>query len=165
MSSATGLFNYSRNSPGHRGRNNLFSDMLFFPGGVELRWLHKSHFIVELQLKEGMFMTAEKGNIMAQALNLTDLTAYQEGSVVSRTLIDKKVGTITVFAFAEGEGLSEHTAPFDAFVQVIDGAAEITIAGVVHSVNAGQMIIMPANRPHSLRALQRFKMLLIMIRA
>ena len=66
-------------------------------------------------------MTAEKGNIMAQALNLTDLTAYQEGSVVSRTLIDKKVGTITVFAFAEGEGLSEHTAPFDAFVQVIEG--------------------------------------------
>jgi quercetin dioxygenase-like cupin family protein len=139
--------------------------MFFFPGGVELRRLHKSYFIVELQRKEGMIMTAEKGNIMAQALNLTDLTAYQEGSVVSRTLIDKKVGTITVFAFAEGEGLSEHTAPFDAFVQVIDGAAEITIAGVVHAVHAGQMIIMPANRPHSLRALQRFKMLLIMIRA
>jgi quercetin dioxygenase-like cupin family protein len=112
-----------------------------------------------------MIMTAEKGNIMAKALNLTDLTAYQEGSVVSRTLIDKKVGTITVFAFAAGEGLSEHTAPFDAFVQVIDGAAEITIAGVVHAVHAGQMIIMPANRPHSLRALQRFKMLLVMIRA
>jgi len=110
-------------------------------------------------------MTGEKGSIMAQALDLTDLAAYQEGSVVSRTLIDKKVGTITVFAFAEGEGLSEHTAPFDAFVQVIDGAAEITIAGVVHAVNAGQMIIMPANRPHALRALQRFKMLLVMIRA
>ena len=110
-------------------------------------------------------MTAEKGNIMAQAINLTDLTAYQDGSVVSRTLIDKKVGTITVFAFAEGEGLSEHTVPFDAFVQVIDGAAEITITGVVHAVHAGQMIIIPANRSHALRALQRFKMLLVMIRA
>jgi len=110
-------------------------------------------------------MTTEKGSIMAQALDLTDLAAYQAGSVVSRTLIDKKVGTITVFAFAEGEGLSEHTAPFDAFVQVIDGAAEVTISGTVHAVHAGQMIIMPANQPHALRALQRFKMLLVMIRA
>ena len=110
-------------------------------------------------------MTVDKGSIMAQALDLAGLAAYQEGSVVSRTLIDKKVGTVTIFAFAEGEGLSEHTAPFDAFVQVIDGAAEITIAGVVHAVHAGQMIIMPANRPHALRALQRFKMLLVLIRA
>jgi quercetin dioxygenase-like cupin family protein len=110
-------------------------------------------------------MTTVKGSIMAQVLNLTDLAAYQQGTVVSRTLIDKKVGTITVFAFAEGEGLSEHTAPFDAFVQVIDGAAEITIAGEAHAVHAGQMIILPANRPHALRALQRFKMLLVMIRA
>ena len=110
-------------------------------------------------------MAAEKGSITAQALNLADLIAYQEGSVVSRTLIDKKVGTITVFAFAEGQRLSEHTVPFDAFVQVIDGAAEITIAGVAHAVNAGQMIIMPADQPHAVKAVKQFKMLLVMIRA
>lgn len=110
-------------------------------------------------------MTAEKVSIMARSLNLADMLAYQEGAVISRTLIDKKVGTITVFAFAEGEGLSEHTAPFDAFVQIIDGIAEITIAGVGHTVEAGQIIILPANQPHALRALKQFKMLLVMIRA
>jgi quercetin dioxygenase-like cupin family protein len=110
-------------------------------------------------------MTAEKENIMARALNLAEMAACQEGAVVSRTLIDKKVGTITVFAFAEGEGLSEHTAPFDAFVQVIDGTAEITIAGTVYLVQAGQFIIMPAGRPHALKAIRQFKMLLVMIRA
>jgi len=110
-------------------------------------------------------MTTEKGSIMARALNLADLLIYQEGAVISRTLIDKKVGTITVFAFAEGEGLSEHTAPFDAFVQIIDGSAGITIAGVAHTVEAGRFIILPADQPHSLRALTRFKMLLVMIRA
>ncbi|HTP64502.1 MAG TPA: cupin domain-containing protein [Geobacteraceae bacterium] len=110
-------------------------------------------------------MTAEKESIIARALTLTELSAYQEGAVVSRTLIDKKEGTITAFAFAEGEGLSEHTAPYDAFVQIIDGTAEITIAGTVHVVHAGQFIIMPANQPHALRAIDRFKMLLVMIRA
>jgi quercetin dioxygenase-like cupin family protein len=110
-------------------------------------------------------MTTGKGSIMARALNLADLLAYQEGAVISRTLIDKKVGTITVFAFAEGEGLSEHTAPFDAFVQIIDGTAEIAIAGVGHTIEAGQIIILPANQPHALKALTRFKMLLVMIRA
>ena len=110
-------------------------------------------------------MTTEKGSIMARALNLADLLNYQEGAVISRTLIDKKVGTITVFAFAEGEGLSEHTAPFDAFVQIIDGTAEITIAGVGHTVEAGNIIILPASQPHALMALTQFKMLLVMIRA
>ena len=110
-------------------------------------------------------MTAEKESLIARALNLADLPAYQEGAVVSRTLIDKKEGTITSFAFAEGEGLSEHTAPYDAFVQVVDGTAEITISGAVHIVHAGQFIIMPANQPHALKALNRFKMLLVMIRA
>ena len=110
-------------------------------------------------------MTTEKDGIMARALNPADLLSYQEGAVISRTLIDKKVGTITVFAFAEGEGLSEHTAPFDAFVQIIDGTAEITIAGVGHIIEAGQIIILPANQPHALRALTQFKMLLVMIRA
>ncbi len=110
-------------------------------------------------------MTAEKESIIARALDLAELAAYQDGAVVSRTLVDKPVGTVTVFAFAEGEGLSEHTAPYDAFVQVIDGTAEITIAGTVHIVHAGQFIIMPANEPHALKALKRFKMLLVMIRA
>jgi quercetin dioxygenase-like cupin family protein len=85
--------------------------------------------------------------------------------VVSRTLIDRKIGTITLFAFDDGQGLSEHTAPYDAFVQIVEGAADITIAGTDHRVSAGQMIIMPANQPHALRAVGPFKMLLVMIRA
>jgi quercetin dioxygenase-like cupin family protein len=96
---------------------------------------------------------------------MTVLTAYQDGAVVSRTLIDKQAGTITAFAFDEGQGLSEHTAPYDAFVQVLDGEAEITIDGTLHLLGAGEMIIMPANRPHALKAVRRFKMLLVMIRA
>ena len=102
---------------------------------------------------------------VAQALAMTTLTDYQDGAVVSRTLIDKQVGTITVFAFDEGEGLSEHTAPYDAFVQILDGEAEITIDGTLHHLGAGEMIIMPANSPHALKAVRRFKMLLVMIRA
>lgn len=109
-------------------------------------------------------MAEEKG-ITSQVLTMTELVGYQDGSVVSRTLIDKQVGTITLFAFAEGQGLSEHTAPFDAFVQVVDGEAEITIAGESYALQAGQMIIMPANRPHALKAKKRFKMLLVMIRS
>ena len=84
---------------------------------------------------------------------------------VSRTLIDKQIGTLTLFAFDDGQGLSEHTAPYDAFVQIVDGAADITIGGEDHRVAAGQMIIMPANVPHALRAAGKFKMLLVMIRA
>ncbi|KAF0218616.1 MAG: hypothetical protein FD174_2709 [Geobacteraceae bacterium] len=110
-------------------------------------------------------MTEEKGGIAAQVLTMTDLIGYQDGSVVSRTLIDKKVGTITLFAFDEGQGLSEHTAPFDAFVQVVDGEAEITISGTEYALHAGQMIIMPANHPHAVKAAKRFKMLLVMIRS
>ena len=110
-------------------------------------------------------MKEEKGSIMAKVLDPGDIVSYQEGSVVSRTLIDKKVGTITVFAFGEGQGLSEHTAPYDAFIHVIDGSAEITVAGVPHVVQTGRMIILPANQPHELKALERFKMLLVMIRA
>ena len=104
-------------------------------------------------------------DLTAQPLTLNDLIAYQEGSVVSRTLIDKKVGTLTLFAFGTGQGLSEHTAPYDATIQVLDGEAEVIIEGTSYAVKAGQMIIMPANRPHSVRANQQFKMLLIMIRA
>jgi len=110
-------------------------------------------------------MTEEKESLMAQALGVAGLVSYQAGSVVSRTLLDKKAGTITMFAFAEGEGLSEHTAPFDAFVQIIDGTAEITVDGEMHLVHDGEMIIMPANKPHALRAARQFKMLLVMIRS
>ena len=104
-------------------------------------------------------------DLTAQTLTLNDMITYQDGSVVSRTLIDKKVGTLTLFAFGAGQGLSEHTAPYDATIQVIDGEAEVIIEGKSHAVVAGQLIIMPANLPHSVRANQRFKMLLIMIRA
>ncbi len=103
-------------------------------------------------------------NVNGMVLNIKDMVSYQPGSVVSRTLIDKRVGTVTVFAFDSGQGLSEHTAPFDALFQVVDGAADITIAGAVHTVREDEMIIMPANKPHALKANPRFKMLLIMIR-
>lgn len=104
-------------------------------------------------------------NIIGRALELKELISYQEGSVVSKTLIDRGKGTITLFSFDKGQGLSEHTAPFDAFVQVVDGEAEITISGTLHTVREGEMIIMPAERSHSLRAAEKFKMLLVMIRA
>jgi len=108
----------------------------------------------------------EKSNkLPTQAAKLTDLIDYQEESVVSRTLIDKKAGTVTLFAFDEQQGLSEHTAPYDALVQIIDGEAEITIQDKMHYLKEGEMIIMPANKPHALKATKRFKMLLTMIKA
>jgi len=110
-------------------------------------------------------MSDAKVNFTGHVLTMTDLVVYQEGAVVSKTVLDKTIGTITLFAFDAGEGLSEHTAPYDAFVQVVDGEAEVTIAGSLHTVQAGQMLIMPANQPHALRAVKRFKMLLVMIRA
>ena len=110
-------------------------------------------------------MAESQENITGRALGLKELVAYQDGAVVSKTLIDRGIGTITLFSFAEGQGLSEHTAPFDAFVQIVEGAAEITISGVAATVREGEMIIMPANRPHSLKAKERFKMLLVMVRA
>ncbi|MEM2101991.1 MAG: cupin domain-containing protein [Candidatus Bathyarchaeia archaeon] len=100
----------------------------------------------------------------ARVHGLAGLVEYHVGSVVSRTVIDKRAGTVTLFAFDEGEGLSEHTAPFDAMVCVLDGEAEVTIAGKPLRVRAGEMVILPANKPHALRAVERFKMLLIMIR-
>jgi len=110
-------------------------------------------------------MTTETDTLIAQAVTMSELVAWQPGSVVSRTLLDKKAGTLTLFAFAQGQGLSEHTAPYDAFVQVLAGTGTVTINGEEHLVEAGQMIIMPANVPHSLRADVPFKMLLVMIRA
>jgi quercetin dioxygenase-like cupin family protein len=99
-----------------------------------------------------------------KALNLLDLVAYQDGSVVSREILRKQTGTVTVFAFDADQGLSEHTAPFDALVQILDGEAEISIAGKPYHVEAGECIIMPANQPHALKAIKPFKMMLIMIR-
>ena len=104
-------------------------------------------------------------DINDEARSLVSLVGYQTDSVVSKEVIKKEKGTVTLFAFDKGQGLSEHTAPFDALVYVFDGKAEINIAGKQHNLKAGETIIMPANKPHSLKALERFKMLLVMIKA
>ncbi len=96
--------------------------------------------------------------------SLAEMVNYQEGSVVSRTLMKKDHGTLTLFAFDEGQGLSEHTTPFDAMVYVLDGTAEVTISGKSMILKEGEMVIMPGNEPHALKAVQKFKMLLTMIR-
>lgn len=96
---------------------------------------------------------------------LLDMVGYQEGAVVSKTLVDRKTGTVTLFAFAEGQGLSEHTAPFDALVQVLEGEVEIGISGNAFHLGPGEIIIMPANAPHALRGIGRFTMMLTMIRS
>ncbi|MCD6132413.1 MAG: cupin domain-containing protein [Candidatus Hydrothermae bacterium] len=103
-------------------------------------------------------------NLLREVIKLADLADYQEGAIVSRTIINKKTGTVTFFAFDQGKSLSEHTAPYDALVYILDGEAEITISGKSFSVKEGEMIIIPANEPHSLKAVKRFKMLLVMIR-
>lgn len=103
--------------------------------------------------------------IKGKVLKLNELIDYQDDSVVSREIIRKDTGTVTLFAFDRGQGLSEHTAPFDVMVQVIDGEAEITISGEKNRVAAGEMIIMPANEPHAVMAVEPFKMLLTMIRS
>ena len=106
-----------------------------------------------------------KNELTAKASNLEGLIAYQEGSVVSRTLIDKKSGTVTLFAFDENQGLSEHTAPFDAMVCVLDGEVEVTISGKPITLKQGEITIMPANETHALSAKTKFKMLLTMIKS
>ncbi|MDQ1252383.1 MAG: hypothetical protein QG646_1504 [Euryarchaeota archaeon] len=103
--------------------------------------------------------------LKARVLKAENLIEYQEGAVVSKEILRKSTGNITMFAFDKGEGLSEHTAPFDAIVQVIDGKAEITISGEKNILEKGNMIIMPANEPHSLLAIEKFKMILTMIRS
>src|SRR5579864_2748639 len=100
---------------------------------------------------------------IAEVVRLIDLVNYQEGAVVSRTLVNRATGTVTLFAFDEGQGLSEHTAPFDAMAHLLEGEAEITVAGKPLRTAAGDAVLMPANHPHSLRALTSFKMLLTMI--
>ncbi len=107
---------------------------------------------------------ADTGKLIAQVNKLDVLVNYQEGSIVSRTIIDKKTGTLTLFAFWKGQALSEHTAPFDALVYIVDGEADVFISDSKHRIRQGEMIIMPANEPHALDAIQNFKMLLVMIR-
>ncbi|MBL7844443.1 MAG: cupin domain-containing protein [Cyclobacteriaceae bacterium] len=106
-----------------------------------------------------------KESLSAQATTLDDLIVYQPDAVVSKTIIKKSTGTVTLFAFDKGQGLSEHTAPFEALVYLVDGKAEISVAGKPNVVSKGEMIILPANIPHSLHALQPFKMLLTMIKS
>jgi len=117
--------------------------------------------MVDLNLKKDVDMS-----LFANKESLEELIKYQDGAVVSRTLIKKPTaGTVTLFSFDEGEGLSEHTAPFDALVYVFDGEAEVSISGNPHRLVTGETIIMPANEPHALKALKKFKMMLIMIKA
>ena len=102
--------------------------------------------------------------LKAQAIKVVDMIDYQKGSVVSREIISKKTGTVTLYAFDKGQGLSEHTAPFDALVYCLDGEVEVTISGSPIRLKEGEMVIMPAHQPHALKAINKFKMLLIMIR-
>ena len=103
-------------------------------------------------------------DVRGQAIKLATAIEYSEGSVVSKTLLDKKTGTLTLFSFDAGQGLSEHTSPFDATVHILDGAATLVIGGESVKAVAGELVIMPADVPHSVRADEKFKMLLIMIR-
>ena len=103
--------------------------------------------------------------VIAEVKQLGELLQYQDGAIVSRVLLKNKGGTVTLFAFDKGEGLSEHTAPFDALVVNIDGEADVEIAGKSFRVRHGETITLPANRPHAVRATTQFKMLLIMVRA
>lgn len=107
-----------------------------------------------------------KGEMPAgEVVRLTDLVNYQDGSVVSRTIVKRGTGTVTLFAFDEGQGLSEHTAAFDAVAHVVEGEAEITVAGKALRATEGEAVLLPANEPHSVKALSRFKMMLTMIRS
>lgn len=104
-------------------------------------------------------------NLLSRSVKLTELIDYQGGAVVSRTIIDRNSGTVTLFAFDQDQGLSEHTAPFDALVNILDGEADIRISGNSIKAKSGEMVIMPANEPHALKATVRFKMMLVMIKS
>ena len=103
-------------------------------------------------------------DLLGKVFSLKDLVAYQDGTVASRMIISRKAGTITIFSFDENEGLSEHTAPFDAVVTILDGECEVWVAGETHRLKEGETIIFPANKPHALSAITKFKMMLTMIR-
>jgi quercetin dioxygenase-like cupin family protein len=106
-----------------------------------------------------------KGLAGAQVARIAEFVSYQDGAVVSREIVRQPAGSVTLFAFDEGQGLSEHTAPFDALVQVVEGEVEIMISGKPHHVAGGELILMPAHQPHALKAFTRFKMMLTMIRS
>ncbi|NLH73823.1 MAG: cupin domain-containing protein [Verrucomicrobia bacterium] len=112
-----------------------------------------------------MSETPKAAGIGPGPVNLAGLLSYQDHAVVSREILRKPTGTVTLFAFDAGQGLSEHTAPFDALVQVLDGQVEVSISGKPSRLQSGDLILMPANEPHALKAITRFKMLLIMIRS
>ena len=103
-------------------------------------------------------------SLVGRMVKLADLVDYQESAVVSKAIIDRKSGTVTLFAFDKGQGLSEHTAPFDALVYILDGEAEVMISGKPLRVKEGETVIMPANEPHALRATEKFKIVMVMIR-
>jgi len=109
-------------------------------------------------------MSESNNDIKGKALSLQESIAYSPGAVVSKTLLEKKTGTITIFAFDQGQNLSEHTAPFDATVIITEGEAAIRVDQTVHTIKEGEMIIMPANIPHALDAKKKFKMILVMIK-
>lgn len=115
-------------------------------------------------MDEKLSLSKDKG-LVGKVVGLEGLVVYQDDAVVSKTLLKKSAGTVTLFSFDKGQGLSEHTAPFDAMVVIVDGSAEITVSGVRQTVSKGEMLIMPAGEPHSLLAAERFKMALIMIRS
>ncbi len=129
--------------------------------GMECRHLNEWYY----NQGENVMSHTGKRESDAEVMGLQGLVEYQNGTVVSRTLINKEIGTVTLFAFDAGEGLSEHTAPFDALVYVFDGEADIVISGTSFQVKQGEMIIMPADKPHELKAVKRFKMMLVMIRS
>lgn len=108
---------------------------------------------------------SKKDDLTSKVLNPMEMIEYQKDAVVSKTLINKNTGTITLFAFDKEQSLSEHTAPYDAMVCVTDGQAEITISGIAYKLEKGEMIIMPANKPHAVKASSAFKMMLIMIKS
>ena len=110
-------------------------------------------------------LSKPKGLSGAEVAKAEELVNYQNGSVVSREIVKKPTGNVTIFAFDEGQGLSEHTARFDALVHVLEGEVEVSIAGKLHRLQSGEMILMPANQPHALKALKRFKMILTMIQS
>ena len=107
---------------------------------------------------------AKRAELLGKVLTLKDLVQYQDGTVASRMIVNRKAGSITLFSFDEDEGLSEHTAPFDAVVTILDGECEVWVAGTTHQMKGGETIIFPANAPHALSAITAFKMMLIMIR-
>jgi len=137
-----------------------------FQSVANLKIIRSGRFLVMADSSEDLGKIGGRGELEpAQKQNLALLVRYQPGSVVSRTIINRKAGTMTLFAFDEGEGLSEHTAPYDALLHVLEGAAQVMVAGEVTEIGEGEAIVLPAGKPHAVKALKRFKVLLTMIRA